>query len=70
MRMRGFAQHEDGTAFGAHETIGLGGEGWQRPVGDSIEACEKAMKDAGLAMTLMPPTMAVSMRPDRSASTA
>src|SRR5690606_2671433 len=41
-----------------------------RPLGDSIEACEKEMKVNGLAMTLMPPTIAVSMRPARNASSA
>ena len=43
---------------------------WHKPLGESMFAWEKAMNDAGLAIRLLPPTIAVSIRPLRMASIA
>src|ERR1700730_1717535 len=42
----------------------------QRPVGDTMDACEKEINDVGAEMILMPATIAVSTRPERNASHA
>ncbi len=43
---------------------------WQSPVGESMEAREKLMKENGLASRLTPATTAVLIRPARIAATA
>lgn len=59
-------QDDDTAAFRADKAIRLARSKRRNPVGDSIEACEKAINEDGLVMTLVPPTIAVSMKPDRN----